>query len=131
MKLVKSILIYVGLGLSSILATVFAFVELRSLFAGDFLLFNIPFVGAMSYLFRGLYYLFIIALCVFIVLFRTHHKKICIILFATSVALFIGAGISFIFYDYYISLVVVLITLIPLVITSIGFFKKEPKPIEA
>ena len=125
MKILKSVLVYLGLSLASLIALIFAFLELRSLFAGDFLLFNNAFLGALAYFLRGLYYLLIIALCVFIVLFRTHHKKICIILFAASISLLIGAFITLMFYDYYISLVVILITAILVVITSLGFFKKE------
>ena len=128
MKILKAVLVYLGLSLASLIALIFAFLELRSLFAGDFLLFNNAFLGALAYFLRGLYYLLIIALCVFIVLFRTHRKKICIILFAASISLLIGAFITLMFYDYYISLVVILITAILVVITSLGFFKKEEAP---
>ena len=125
MKVVKTILVSLGLFITSLVAIVFTFVEFRCLFAGDFLLMNSPFIGFLAYFFRGFYYLSIITLCVFIVLFMTHKKKICIILFATAVALFIGALLTFIFYDWFVSLAVVAITLIPLIITSIGFFKKD------
>lgn len=125
MRLVKSILVYLGVAIASLISLVFAFVELRSLFAGDFLILNNPFLGALAYLLRGLYFLLIIALCVFIILFRTHKKKICIILFGAAISLLIGALLSLIFYDYYISLVIIFITLILVAITAIGFFKKE------
>ena len=125
MKILKAVLVYLGLAIVSLVALVFAFVELRSLFAGDFLLMNSPFLGALAYFLRGLYFLLIITLCVFIVLFRLNHKKICIILFASAIALFIGAFISLVFYDYYVSLVIILITSILVAITAIGFFKKE------
>ena len=125
MRILKVIPLYLGLAFTSLIATVFAFVELRSLFAGDFLLFNVPFLGALAYFLRGLYFSLIITLCVFIVLFRMHHKKICIILFALAISLFIGALLSLIFYEYFVSLVIIFITLILVVITSIGFFKKE------
>ena len=125
MKILKAVLVYLGLTIASLVALVFAFVELRSLFAGDFLLMNSPFLGALAYFLRGLYFLLIITLCVFIVLFRLNHKKICIILFASAITLFIGAFISLVFYDYYVSLVIILITSILVAITAIGFFKKE------
>ena len=125
MKILKAVLVYLGLAIASLVALVFAFVELRSLFAGDFLLMNSPFLGALAYFLRGLYFLLIITLCVFIVLFRLNHKKICIILFASAITLFIGAFISLVFYDYYVSLVIILITSILVAITAIGFFKKE------
>lgn len=125
MRIIKAILVYLGLAIAFLVALVFAFVELRSLFAGDFLLMNSPFLGALAYFLRGLYFLLIITLCVFIVLFRVHQKKICIILFAASISLLIGALLSLIFYEYFVSLVIVLITLILVAITSVGFFKKE------
>ena len=128
MRTFKSVLLYIGLTLISIVASVFAFVELRSLFAGDFRLFNNAFLGGLSYFLRGLYFLLIFTLCVFIVLFRTHHKKICIILFASAVSLLIGALLSLMFYEYYVSLVLILITGILVIITSVGFFGKEECP---
>ena len=125
MKILERVLVYLGLTLASIVALLFTFVEWRSLFAGDFLLFNSPFLGALSYFLRGLYFLLILTLCVFIVLFRTHHKKICIILFAGAVSLLVGAFLSLFFYDYYVSLVIILVTSILVAITAVGFFKKE------
>lgn len=125
MRIFKTILVYLGLSIASLVALVFAFVELRSLFAGDFLLFNNPFLGALAYLLRGLYFLLIITLCVFIILFRTHNKKICIILFGVAISSLIGAFLSLIFYDYFVSLVLIFINLILVAITAIGFFKKE------
>ena len=125
MRILERVLVYLGLALASIVALLFTFVEWRSLFAGDFLLFNSPFLGALSYFLRGLYFLFILALCVFIVLFRTHHKKICIILFAGAISLLIGAFLTLFFYDYYVSLVIILVTSILVAITAVGFFKKE------
>ena len=121
----KNVLLYIGLGLASLVALLFAFVEFRSLFAGDFLLFNNAFLGALAYFLRGLYFLLIITLVVFIILFKTHQKKICIILFAGAISLFVGACLSLLFYEYFVSLVIMFITLILVVITSIGFFKKE------
>ena len=125
MRILERVLVYLGLALASIVALLFTFVEWRSLFACDFLLFNNPFLGALSYFLRGLYFLLIITLCVFIVLFRTHHKKICIILFAGAISLLIGAFLTLLFYDYYVSLVIIFVTSILVAITSVGFFGKE------
>ena len=124
MRIFKTILVYFGLSIASLVALVFSLVELRSLFAGDFFLFNNPFLGALAYLLRGLYFLLIITLCVFIVLFRTHNKKICIILFGAAISSLIGAFLSLIFYDYFVSLALIFINLILVAITAIGFFKK-------
>ena len=125
MKILKIVLVYLGITIASIVGFLFTFLEWRSLFAGDFLLFNNAFLGALAYFLRGLYFLLIITLCVFIVLFRINHKKICIILFAASISLLIGAFLSLVFYDYYVSLVIIAVNAILVAITAIGFFKKE------
>ena len=125
MRIVKSILLYLALTIASLVGLVFSFLEFRSLFAGDFTLMNSGPLGFLTYLFRGLYFLSIVTLCVFIVLFKTHHKKICIVLFLFSLGLLIGAIISLAHFEYYVSLVLILVTLILVIITSIGFFQKE------
>ena len=127
MKILKNVLVYVALSIVTIVSLVFAFVELRALFAGDHLLFNNAFIGGLAYLMRGLYYLFIIALCVFIVIFRIKHQKINLVLWLTSLSIFIGAFMTLAFYDYYISLVIIFVTSLPLLITSLGFFLKKEK----
>ena len=125
MKALKNVLLYTSLTLVSIVAFIFGFVEFRSLFAGDFCLFNNVFVGFLTYFFRGFYFLLIITLVVFIILFKTHHKKICIILFAGALSLFVGALLTLLFYDYFVSLAIIFITALLVIITSVGFFQKD------
>ena len=107
------------------LAIPFMFVEFRAFFSLDFMYTHNPFVSGLAYLLRGIYFLLIFVQAVFTILFIANKKKICIILFATQVSLFIGALLSLLFYEYYISLILIFITLVMLVIISIGFFKKE------
>ena len=125
MKIVKSILVYIGLVIASLIAIVFGFLQIRSLFAGDYSLMNNSTISFLGYLFRGLYFLSILALSIAIVVFRIKQKKICIILFMSSLALLVGAILSFIHFEYYVSLVVIFVCLILAIITLIGFFKKE------
>ena len=125
MKSLKNILLCVCLGLMGFLAVPFLFVEFRAFFSFDFIYTNNPFVSGLAYFLRGLYFLLILSLAVFTILFIVNKKKICIILFATAVSLFIGALLSLIFYEYYISLIIILSTLVQLIIISVGFFKKE------
>ena len=125
MKIVKTILFYLGITVASLVALVFAFVELRSLFAGDFTLMHDGFAYLLGSIFRSLYFLSIIALGVFHILFRIKKKPVCIVLFALCISLLIGAFLSFIFYDYFITLAIIFINLILATITFIGFFKKE------
>ena len=125
MKTLKNILLYIVFGLTGILALPFMFVEFRAFFSFDFLYTHNPFVSGLAYLLRGIYFLLIFVQALFTILFIANNKKICIILFATQVSLFIGALLSLLFYEYYISLILIFITLVMLVIISIGFFKKE------
>ena len=125
MKTLKNILIYIVMGLMGFLAIPFIFVEFRAFFSFDFLYTHNPFVSGLAYLLRGIYFLLIFVQALFTILFIANKKKICIILFATQVSLFIGALLSLLFYEYYISLILIFITLVMLVIISIGFFKKE------
>ena len=129
MKIAKNVLLYFLLALIIVVAFAFAFIELRTLFAGDFKLYNNVFTGGLAYFSRGLYYLLIIALCVSIIVFNIKHKKICIILYVGSITLFIGSLFSLSFYDYLIALPIILINLILVVITSAGFFKKEKEEV--
>ena len=125
MKTLKNILIYIAMGLMGFLAIPFMFVEFRAFFSFDFMYTNNPFVSGLAYFLRGIYFLLIFVQALFTILFIANKKKICIILFATQVSLFIGALLSLLFYEYYISLILIFITLVMLVIISIGFFKKE------
>ena len=127
MKTLKNILLYIVLGLMGFIAIPFMFVELRNFFSFEFVNLNNPFLSGLGYFLRAMYFFLILTLSVFTILFIINNKKICIILFATSVSLFIGALLSLLFYEYYISLILIFITLVQLIIISIGFFKKEQK----
>ena len=125
MKPLKNVLLCIALGLMGFIALPFIFVEFRAFFSFDFIYTNNPFASGLAYFLRGMYFLLILALAVFTILFIINKKKICIILFAIAVSLFVGALLSLIFYEYYISLILIFITLVQLVIISFGFFKKE------
>ena len=125
MKALKNILLYIVLGIMGFLAIPFMFVEFRNFFSFDFMLTNSPFASGLAYFLRGLYFLLMLVQAVFTILFIANKKKICIILFATQASLFIGALLSLLFYEYYISLIIIFVTLIQFVIISFGFFKKE------
>ena len=100
-------------------------VELRNFFSFEFVYMNNPFASGLSYFLRSSYFFLILSLAVFTILFVASKRKFCIILFATAVSLLIGALLSLKFYEWYISLAVIFITLVLLIIISIGFFKKE------
>ena len=125
MNKLKSILVFSGAGLAILVSFVFAFLELRSLFAGDFTLMNNSAMSFFSYLFKGLFFLSIIALAVFIIIFKVKNKEMCLVLFSCSIALLVGAFISLIHFEYFVSLLFILITGILVAIVAIGFFKKK------
>ena len=125
MKTLKNILFYIVLGLMGFIAVPFIFVEFRNFFSFDFIYTNNPFASGLAYFLRGIYFLLILVQSVFTVLFIINKKKICIILFATQASLFIGALLSLLYFEYYISLIIIFITLIQLIIITFGFFKKE------
>ena len=121
----KKALLYILLAITIILSTVFAVIELRTFFAGDYRLFNNTVTGGLAYLSRGLYFLSIDALCIYIILFNVNKKPANIVLFSYSACLFVGALFSLLFYEYYVSLVFILLTAILLTITSVSFFEKK------
>lgn len=125
MKTLKKVLPSVILGFMGFIAIPFIFVEFRAFFSFDFLYTNNPISSGLGYLSRGIYFLLILTLAVYAILFIVSKRKFCIILFMTALSLFLGALLSLIFYEYYIALIIIFITLIELIIISIGFFKKE------
>ena len=125
MKTLKKVLLCIVIGLMGFLAIPFIFVEFRNFFSFDFIYTHSPFVSGLAYFLRGLYFLLILVQAVMVILFLAKKKKFCIILFATQVSLFVGALLSLLFYEYYISLILIFITAVMLTIISIGFFKKE------
>ena len=125
MKTLKKVLLCIVIGLMGFLAIPFIFVEFRNFFSFDFIYTHSPFASGLAYFLRGLYFLLILVQAVMVILFLAHKKKFCIILFATQVSLFIGALLSLLFYEYYVSLILIFITAVMLTIISIGFFKKE------
>ena len=125
MKTLKTVLVCLVLGLIGLVSVPFIFVEFRNFFSLDFLYMHNAFTAGLAYFLRGIYFLLILALSVFTILFTIAKKKYCIILFATGASLLVGAVLSFLFYEYYVSLILFFITLIQSIIISYGFFKKD------
>ena len=125
MQKLKNIVFCVGISLMVLLSTVFAFVEIRPLFFGDFLLMNNPTISFLKYLFRGLYYLGLVAFACILLCFKTSNTKINLIVFTFGLSLFVGGCFCFFFYDFYIALVPVAIATILCVLAGHEFFKKE------
>ena len=110
---ISKIIAYVGLGLTILFSLIFTFIEFRSLFASDFTLFNNPVVGLFSYLFRGLFFIDLIALSVFIIIYMSKEHKSYAGTLIVSGSLFVAAYFTVFFYAWYIAFIIILITLIP------------------
>ena len=115
---------FIGLGISILFSLVFAFIELRSLFASDFLLFNNPIAGAFSYLFRGLYFLGILSLDIFIIIWIIKRKERFLTLFLCGTGLFISSFFTFAFYVWFIGLIILIISFIPTLVTFLLLKKR-------
>lgn len=121
MKLVGRIITDILLAIACLVALVFAFVELRSLFAGDFLLMNSPASSFVGYLFRGLFFLGLAGYIVYLFVSFIKNKGYSIACHIIAPALFICSVFSIFFYVQYIYLVVIIIALIP----SIAVFTRR------
>ena len=130
MKIVKIVLFSLGMVVTSLVALAFAFVEIRSLFAGDFTLMASAFIGFFASFSRITYYLFILALAITLTVFKIRKQRACFILFVVSIVLLICSFITFAFYDYFVTLVIIFANVILVVITSLDFFKKETQKSE-
>ena len=76
MRLVGRIVSYIFLSLVGIVSLVFAFIELRCLSAGDFLLMNSPALSFLTYLFRGLFFLILLVFATYLFLALIKNKEL-------------------------------------------------------
>ncbi len=112
MKLVARIINIVLLSITILLAIVFSFIELRSLIAGDYSLFNNPAEGFVGYLFRGLYFVIILVFFIFLLIIYLTNKEMKFIYYFIGMLLLIGSLFTVFFYSTYIYFLVILITLL-------------------
>ena len=125
MNKLKSIAFYGGISLIVLISIVFAFVEIRPLIAGDFKLMNNPSMSFATYLFRGHFYLGLVALASVLLVYRSNKIKVNLIIFVFGLSMFVGSCFCFFFYDFYIALVPVTLATILSVLAGHSFFKKE------
>ncbi len=118
-RTVGLIFAFFGLAIAIVVSMVFSFVEFRSLLAGDHHLFENPTLGGAAYLFRGLFFLSIVALCISIIVFIAMKKESFLPLFLYGTGIFIASLFSFAFYVWFIGLVIMVISFIPTITTFI------------
>ena len=122
MKLVGRIISYFFLIVVALLSLVFAFVELRSLFAGDFLLFNSPALGFCQYLFRGLFFVSISGYCIYLFIYFLRNKILGFGHYVVAGALLICSVFTIFFYVLYVYFACIALAVIPVIIVSLRKF---------
>ena len=122
MKLVGRIISYFFLIVVALLSLVFAFVELRSLLAGDFTLFNSSALGFFQYLFRGLFFLFISGYCIYLFIYFLNNKILGFGHYVVAGALLISSLFTIFFYVLNVYLACIALVAIPVVIVAIRKF---------
>lgn len=127
MKTFRTILLYIGASFVALIALLLAFLEIRSIFAGDFTLMNNRAASFFAYLFRDLFYLGLLAEAIILMIFKGKRIKIDLSLFIVSVGLFGGGILTFIYYHFIVALAVTVVALIPVIITAIEHFAIKEK----
>ena len=121
----RKVLSLVSLGISLIFALIFSFIEFRALFAGDFTLMNNPAMSFMTYLFRGLFFFSTIVLVVVTAVQILRNKKLNLAYAIIALAIALSSFITFSFYEYYITIVIIFFTDLPLLVIVLNVFRKE------
>ena len=124
MKLARRIISCFFLALGGLIALVFAFVELRALFAGDFLLMNLKGAAFMGYLLRGLFFVLISGYSICLIIALAKKDSVSITHFFVAAAILIASLFSIFFYTQYIYFLVIFIALIPCAVVLL----RKPTP---
>ena len=122
MKLVGSIVSYLFLIVVALLSLVFAFVELRSLFAGDFTLFNSPALGFCQYLFRGFFFVSLSSYCIYLFVYFLRNKILGFGHYVVAGALFASSIFTIFFYVLYVFFACIALAVIPVIIVALRKF---------
>lgn len=123
MKKLFAVLKCVGASFVGIISLVFAFIEIRPLFAGDWKLMEVPAVSFIEYLLRAIFFLFMFvnALKAFLCVIKQRGLSLTAIIF--NGAIIAASAVTFLFYEWYISLILVVLNSLMMVIRI--FIKDE------
>ena len=100
---------YVILVLAGLLATVFAFIEIRSVVAGDFTLMQNPSNSVVGYVCRALLYVAMLANVIWLFINKVNKKRTTLNLLILSGLLVLSSVTLFFFYMFAIALVVLVV----------------------
>ena len=124
--LIGKIFSFIGLGITILFCVIFAFIELRTLFAGDWSLFNSPVLGFFAYFFRSIFFLGVFAnaltIAMYIGLKEEKDRYLTPLIIGGS--LFVASFMSLFFYASFIALIIIAVSVIPLVIALLNFIRK-------
>ena len=113
MKVMRRIIDCFFLALGGLIALVFAFVELRALFAGDFILMNLKGAAFMGYLLRGLFFLIVLGYSICLIIALAKKANLSITHYFVAPIILISSLFSIFFYSTFIYFLVIFIALIP------------------
>ena len=116
MKKFGYILSWIGTVFFGILTNIFLFVELRTLFAGDWKLAENPTLGFFSYFFRSLFFLLMLFNAVMVIIRLINHQKITLNGLIFNASLIGGSIFTLIFYEWYFVIVIVLANIVTLAV---------------
>ena len=122
MKLVGRIVSYFFLVVVALLSLVFAFVELRSLFAGDFTLFNSIALGFCQYLFRGLFFVSLSGYCIYLLVYFLRNKILGFGHYVIAGALLVCSIFTIFLYVLYVYFACIALAVIPVIIVALRKF---------
>ena len=100
---------YVILVLAGLLATVFAFIEIRSVIAGDFTLMQNPSNSVVSYVCRALFYVAMLANVIWLFINKVNKKRTTLNLLILSGLLVLSSVTLFFFYMFAIALALLVV----------------------
>ena len=113
MKLARRIISCFFLALGALLALVLAFIELRALFAGDFLLMNLKGAAFIGYLMRGLFFALVSGYSICLIVALAKSDNVSVSHYFVAPAILIASLFSIFFYSTSIYFLVIFIALIP------------------
>ena len=100
---------YVILVLAGLLATVFAFIEIRSVVAGDFTLMQNPSNSVVGYICRSMFYVAMLANVIWLFINKINKKRTTLNLLILSGLLVLSSVTLFFFYMFAIALAVLVV----------------------
>ena len=100
---------YVILVLAGLLATIFAFIEIRSVAAGDFTLMQNPSNSVVGYVCRALFYVAMLANVIWLFINKINKKRTTLNLLILSGLLVLSSVTLFFFYMFAIALAVLVV----------------------